>query len=306
MEQPLPPNGACLLGSFNLVKYITTIIGGDVFNFDKFKTDIKAVVRAMDNVIDNTIYPLPEQEEEAKVKRRMGLGVTGVANALESLGYPYGSEDFLEYLSDIMSVLTNTAYLASSELAKEKGSFPLYDEDKYLAGRFIRTLDEDVQRSIRENGIRNSHLISIAPTGTISLCADNISSGIEPVFSYGYDRTVAKEEGSVVERVNDYGYKFLGVKGKTSDELSTDEHLNVLSTVQQYVDSACSKTINVGDDVSWEEFKDIYMKAWENGCKGVTTFRASGKRFGILNKVEEDDEGIACYIDQTTGKKTCE
>jgi len=308
-EQPLPPNGACLLGSFNLTKYVSEYDGVyKAFNYELFMRDIRAVVRAMDNVIDNTPYPMPEQEEEAKNKRRMGLGVTGLANALEYLGYEYGSADFLIFEEELLQFLTNEAYIASSELAKEKGSFPLYDAEKYCNGEFFKTLDEETQQCIRENGIRNSHLISIAPTGTISLCADNISSGIEPVFSHSYTRDVLKDGITVRETVKDYGMMEWGVKGRTAGECTVDEHLAVLAAAQKYTDSACSKTINVGDDVTWDQFKDIYMKAWKMGCKGVTTFRASGKRFGILNetKEEEKEEAKACFYDPATGKKECE
>jgi len=308
-EQPLPPYGACLLGSFNLVKYITEYQPGHYrFDWDKLKADIPVVVRAQDNVIDNTVYPLPEQEREAKNKRRMGLGYTGLANAGEVLGYPYGSPEFLKFHKKVARMLANEAYRASALLAKEKGSFPLFDKEKYLESKFIKRLDKDVQQLIAENGIRNSHLTSIAPTGTISLGADNISSGCEPVFSHFYDRTIVTEDGgSKAERVSDYGYRVWGVKGKTADECTTDEHLNVLLTAAEWVDSAVSKTLNVGEKVSWEEFKDIYMKAWRGGAKGCTTFRAAGKRYGILNAVKEEEaSGEACYYDPSTGKKTCD
>ena len=305
-EQPLPPYGACLLGSFNLVKYITEYQPGHYkFDYEQFKEDIPIVVRAQDNVNDKTVFPLEQQKEAAVTKRRMGLGYTGLANAGEVLGYVYGSEEFLKFQNKVSKILANEAYRASVELAKEKGSFPLFDKDKYLQSKFIQRLDKDVQEAIAQYGIRNSHLTSIAPTGTISLTADNVSSGCEPVFSLFYDRTILDDDGNeVVERVSDYGYRVWGVKGKTADECTTDEHLSVLITATKWVDSAVSKTLNVGDNVSWEDFKNIYMRAWKEGCKGCTTFRASGKRYGILNKAEE--AGDACYYDAATGKKTCE
>ena len=301
-EQPLPPFGACLLGSFNLVKYLDKHISGYRFDWQQFKDDIPHIIRAMDNVVDNTTYPLPEQEAEAKSKRRMGIGVTALANTGEALGYEYGSKEFNRWHDKIQRVLANEAYRASANLAEEKGSFPLFDKEKYCEGLFFKRLDKDVQELIREKGLRNSHLLSIAPTGTISISADNVSSGIEPVFSHQYERTVKTEEGDKIEVVSDYGYSFLGIKGKTADECTVDEHLNVLITATKWVDSAVSKTLNVGEDVTWEQFKDIYMKAWKAGCKGCTTFRAAGKRYGILNKVEE---GGACYIDSATGQKEC-
>lgn len=316
-EQPLPPYGACLLGSFNLVKYLKEKFTGSQgeghwdFDWELFKEDIPVVVRAMDNVIDNTTYPLKQQQEEAKSKRRMGLGYTGLANAGEALGYTYGTPDFLKFQTKVQKTLANEAYRASAMIASEKGSFPLFDKEKYLEGRFIKKLDKEVRELIAEHGIRNSHLLSIAPTGTISLSADNISSGCEPVFSHYYDRTIQTELGPKVERVEDYGYRVLGIEGKTANECTVDEHLDVLINASKWVDSAVSKTLNVGEDVTWEEFKDIYMKAWKAGCKGATTFREAGKRYGVLNKVDEGDEkeeeiSTACYYDPTTGKKQCE
>ena len=319
-EQPLPPYGACLLGSFNLVKYIDND-NGLYFDYEKLKHDIAPVVRAMDNVIDRTVYPLEAQRREAQNKRRMGLGVTGVANAGEALGYTYGSPEFLEWLEEVMTVIRDTCYQSSISLALEKGPFPLFQADKYLESGFARTLPESLRRDIHNYGIRNSHLLSVAPTGTISLSADNVSSGIEPVFSLSYERTIQTFEGPKVERVEDYGYRVFGVKGKTANELSVFDHVKVLNTASRFVDSACSKTCNVGDEVTWEQFKDVYMQAYLGGASGCTTFRASGKRYGILNasavedvaveeEKEEDkdfiEEGGACYFDPATGLRTCE
>lgn len=320
-EQPLPPHGACLLGSFNLTRYVKEDDEiGRYFDFEQLKNDIPYVVRAMDNVVDRATYPLPQQEAEAKNKRRMGLGVTGVANAIEGLGYEYGSPTFLKVLEEILDTLRNTAYLTSASLATEKGVFPLYDE-KLLESDFAKNLPDSIREVIKTHGLRNSHLLSIAPTGTISLTADNISSGIEPVFSHSYTRTIQTFDGPILEKVEDYGYRVFGVKGKTADELSVFDHVKVLNLASKYVDSACSKTCNVGDNVTWEEFKNVYMNAYVGGASGCTTFRASGKRYGILNanaledvaeeKVEADnadfvDEGGACYFDPTTGLRTCE
>jgi len=324
-EQPLPPNGACLLGSFNLVKYVkhNGIQSGDTatFDYEKLKADIPHVVRAMDNVVDRAVYPLPAQEKEAKDKRRMGLGVTGVANAIEALGFPYGSPDFMDTMEEIMRTIRDGCYRASIELAKEKGPFPLYSH-KFLDSGFAETLPGDIRNDIGEYGIRNSHLLSVAPTGTISLSADNVSSGIEPVFSHYYDRTIQTFDGPRVERVEDYGVREFGVKGMAADALSVFDHVRVLNLASKYVDSACSKTCNVGDDVTWEQFKDVYMQAYDGGSSGCTTFRASGKRFGILNASTSEDaaietvvepdafvdekEGGACYHDPATGLRTCE
>jgi len=306
-EQPLPPYGACLLGSFNLVKYVDK--ENNKFLIHQFREDIHHVVRMMDNVIDETIYPLPAQEEEAKNKRRMGLGITGLANAMEILGMPYAGEDFMSVTKVIMQALRNESYTASAMLAAEKGSFPLFDKEKYLDGKFIRTLPEGVKGLIREFGIRNSHLTSIAPTGTISLSADNISSGCEPVYTYEYDRTIQTVDGPVTETVSDYAFREYDVRGRTAEEIPVGDHVKVQALIQKYIDSAVSKTCNVGDDVGWEEFKQVYIDAYESGCKGCTTFRAAGKRYGILNKKKdtpkEDANGEACYIDPATGDKEC-
>jgi ribonucleoside-diphosphate reductase alpha chain len=318
-EQPLPPYGACLLGSFNLTKYILKYDGKYVFNMNMLKTDIPYVVRAMDNVVDRATYPLPQQEAQAKNTRRMGLGVTGVANAIEALGFDYGSDDFIRVLEDIMGTIRDICYETSVDLAKEKGAFPLFKKE-YLDSEFALTLPAKIRESIAKHGIRNSHLLSVAPTGTISLSADNVSSGIEPVFSHFYDRTIQTFDGPTIERVDDYGYREFDVKGKTADELSVFDHVRVLNVASRYVDSACSKTCNVGDDVTWEEFKQVYMEAYEGGSSGCTTFRASGKRFGILNAsasedvveekpIEKDnfiEEGGACYFDPATGLRKCE
>lgn len=323
-EQPLPPYGACLLGSWNLVKYVYKDSEGTLqFNYAALEEDIPVVTRAMDNIIDRAIYPLPQQEQEAKNKRRMGLGVTGVANAGEALGFEYGSQEFCDWLEVVMGIIRDRTYVASIALAIEKGSFPLFDADKYLESGFAKTLPDWLRADIKKNGIRNSHLLSVAPTGTISLSADNVSSGIEPVFSHFYDRTIQTFEGPKVERVEDYGYRVFGVKGKTADELSVFDHVKVLNVASKYVDSACSKTCNTGADVTWDQFKEVYMQAYLGGASGCTTFRAAGKRYGILTASASEDiaesteetidesfvnekEGGACYFDPSTGKRTCE
>jgi ribonucleoside-diphosphate reductase alpha chain len=317
-EQPLPPYGACLLGSFNLVKYLVPSERGFDFDFTQFHDDIYPVVRAMDNVVDRAIYPLPQQELEAKNKRRMGLGITGLANAAEILGYPYGSPYFLAFETRILECLRDTSYYASAMLAKEKGAFPLFDAPKYLEGQFIKTLPHDVQEAIRQYGIRNSHLTSIAPTGTISLCADNISSGLEPIFSYEMRRTVNTVDGTVVEIIPDYAVKYHGVMGKRSKDVTIQEHLDVLAIAAELVDSAVSKTCNVDGSLPWDEFKQVYVAAWERGCKGITTYNADGKRGGIIvttdkptepeapEEVVEAPAELSCEIDLNTGRRSCE
>jgi len=310
-EQPLPPYGACLLGSLNLTKYVRDT-GLDLA---LLKQHIPVCVRALDNIIDTTTYPLEGQRVAAQTKRRMGLGYTGMANAIEYYGYPYGSPEYLIVAEELFTILRNEAYRASIELAKEKGPFERFEKDGFLASNFVKTLPKDIQEGIAKYGIRNSHLLSFAPTGTISITADNVSGSIEPVFSYSFDRTVLVDGLETLEKVQDYGFRVFGVKGKTANECTVDEHLAVLALASRYSDSAVSKTINVGDNVSWDEFKAIYRNAYDMGCKGCTTFRASGKRYGILNatELEEEEEqeteetiaGGACYFDPDTGQKSC-
>ena len=308
-EQPLPPNGACLLGSFNLVKYITndSETGERAFNWSLLKRDIPIVVRAMDNVIDRTTYPLDSQEREAKQKRRMGLGVTGVANAGEALGFPYGGKEFIQFLRRVLKRIMEESYGASANLAKEKGKCPAFNRTKFQSSYMYSVLGKSTKELIDAHGLRNSHLTSIAPTGTISFTADNVSSGIEPVFAHEYERTVQLEEGEVKMMVQDYGLREFGVRGKTAAECTLQEHLDVFVEASKWVDSAVSKTLNVGDHVTWEEFKDVYMQAWRRGTKGCTTFRAAGKRYGVLNVIKpEEDDGAACYYDVSSGVRTCE
>ena len=302
-EQPLPPFGACLLGSFNLVKYISKHSDGAFsFDIDRLTADIPAIVRAMDNVVDRAIYPLPEQKAEALSKRRMGLGVTGLANTAEVLGYVYGSDKFIKFETEVLKIITNECYRASALLAAEKGGFPLFNAKKYKLGQFVKTLDKDVQALIIKNGIRNSHLTSIAPTGTISLCADNVSSGIEPVFEYEFDRTVIEFDGPRKETVCDYGVVNFGVRGRRCSDVTAKEHVDVLVAAQICVDSAVSKTCNVSTDMPWEAFKNIYFDSWQRGAKGCATFRLGGKRSGML-EIKED--APSCTVDPVSGKRDC-
>lgn len=324
-EQPLPPYGACLLGSFNLVKYLRKGIkdGQEFYWFDweQLKKDIPPVVRAMDNVIDRSRYPLPEQRMEALNKRRMGLGQTGLANTLEALGFPYGTPDFIAMQDKIGEFIANHCYQASALLSAEKGSFPLYDADLYLEAPFVKSLWSETQKIIRANGMRNSHLTSIAPTGTISLYADNVSSGCEPVIAYTQKRNVIMKDGMKTVTIPDYGKEYLGVFGRTviDGNISAQEHVAVLCTAQKWSDSAVSKTCNVPADFPYDEFKNIYMDAWEKGAKGLTTYRPAGNYDEPIkaviedsheNLVEdmvelqtEDDFGGSCALDEF-GRKT--
>jgi len=288
-EQPLPPFGACLLGSFNLTKYLEP--GGPErrwkLDLQRLAMDVGPVVRAIDNVVDVACYPLPEQRQSAVSTRRMGLGVMGVANAIEACGFPYGSEDFIATMEDALAVIKNEAYLASAKLAQEKGVFPLFDRERYEDSPFIRTLRCDVRKAISEHGVRNSHLTSIAPTGTISFCHDNISSGIEPVFAVHGRRLVNMPSGATTFDTEDYGYRVLGVVPRTASDVSADEHVGVLAAAQKHVDSAVSKTCNVSSDMAWREFQNIYFHAFEAGCKSCATFQDGGKRGSLLERAEE-------------------
>lgn len=309
-EQPLPPHGACLLGSWNLTKFCEFDADGlPIFNFDRLQHTIAPVVRAMDNVLDRTVFPLEAQRLEALNKRRMGLGVTGVANSMEFLGLRYGSSDSLTWLEKVMKLVRDTCYRASISLAIEKGSFPMFDAEKYSKSEFVKTLPKSIREDIKQYGIRNSHLLSIAPTGTISLWAGNISSGIEPVFSHEYDRTVIMPGADLVRQsfpIQDYAYAEWGLKGPSSDEITAKEHIDILCLASKYVDSACSKTCNVGDEVTFDEFKELYQMAYVGGASGCTTFRPAGFRKGVLVKREEpESEGASCVIDPVTGEKSC-
>jgi len=326
-EQPLPPWGACLLGSANMTKFLRPVYEADglrlaaehgkqqvTYEIDVEKLDdvVDACVRAFDRVIDRTIYPLPAQAAEAIAKRRMGVGVTGMANALEVCGLPYGSPAYMAKQDEILERILVRAYRTSMELAQEFGTFPLWHVDKYVEGEFFKTrLPDDLKHEIGLHGLRNGLLTSIAPTGTISQAADYVSSGIEPTFMLGGTRTVLTPQGPKVFEVEDYAYAHYGVKGRTANEISGEEHIDVLCRAQRWVDSSISKTCNVngqiagqGEGVTYDDFKALYLRAWHGGAKSCSLFNTNGKRMGIL-KPKEEDEGAACFYDPTTGERSC-
>jgi ribonucleoside-diphosphate reductase alpha chain len=293
-EQPLPPYGACLLGSINLAALVKAPFEADAA-LDLVELDrlVRIAVRSMDNVVDISRFPLPQQAEEAKAKRRIGLGVTGLADALIMVRARYGSGPAVALTEQWMKAIQRSAYLASTELAAEKGPFPLYDAGAYLAGETVRELDQDVQEAIAQHGIRNSLLTSIAPTGTISLFANNVSSGLEPVFSFKYTRNVLMPDGTrSQEEVTDYAYRlFRRLKGEharlpdyfvDAQTLTPGDQVVMQAAVQKYVDSSISKTINVPVDLSFEAFKDVYAQAYELGCKGCTTYRPNDITGAVL------------------------
>jgi len=311
-EQPLPPNGACLLGSLNMVKYIS--YQGKELDYDLLKLDVAMACRAFDKVIDVTRYPLEQQREEAQNKRRMGIGVTGVANALEIMDLAYGSAAYIKEQEKILTTVRDTAYLTSIKSAAKLGSFPAFDAKGWLRSGFAKTLPPQIRDGIKKKGLRNGLLLSIAPTGTISMCADNISSGIEPPYSLEQKRLVHMPDGQQEIHLIDYAFREFGVKGKTAEEVSAKDHIKVLCSAQQFVDSAVSKTCNVNGaikgekskgTVSFKQFKQLYLQAYHGGAKGCTTFNRNGKRFGIIESLDDKGEE-GCTIDPNTGARTCE
>ncbi|WP_209504821.1 MULTISPECIES: adenosylcobalamin-dependent ribonucleoside-diphosphate reductase [unclassified Ruegeria] len=300
-EQPLPPYGACLLGSINLARLVAEPFG-DAAHLDEpaLQELVATAVRMMDNVVDASKFPLAEQEAEAQDKRRIGLGVTGLADALLMLGLRYGSDEAARQTERWLHAIARAAYLASVDLAKEKGAFPLFDAEKYLASGTMQQMDDDVRDAIREHGIRNALLTSIAPTGTISLYAGNVSSGIEPVFAYAYTRKVLQKDGSrTEEEVVDYAVQMWRDKFGdaalpdyfvNAQTLTPSDHVKMQAAAQKWIDSSISKTINCPEDISFDAFKDVYMQAWDQGCKGCTTYRPNDVTGSVLTVSESDDK----------------
>ncbi|HEY3777402.1 MAG TPA: adenosylcobalamin-dependent ribonucleoside-diphosphate reductase [Rhizomicrobium sp.] len=293
-EQPLPPYGACLLGSINLAKLVHNPFAEDArLDEAELARLVGMAVRLLDNVIDISRFPLPEQRQEAIAKRRIGLGVTGLADALIFCRARYGGPESLSLIGRWLEVLSHSAYAASVEIAREKGAFPLYDRDAYLAAPHIGALPQPIRDDIATHAIRNGLLTSIAPTGTISLFAENVSSGIEPVFAYNFARNVLMPDGTRrVETVADYAWtKYHEMFGAgadlpeyfvTAQTLAPEDHLGVQAAAQIHIDSSISKTINVPATISFEDFKTVYMKAYESGCKGCTTYRPNDIRGAVL------------------------
>ncbi|HEX9791345.1 MAG TPA: adenosylcobalamin-dependent ribonucleoside-diphosphate reductase [Kiloniellales bacterium] len=293
-EQPLPPYGACLLGSINLTALVTDPFTAQAaLDLDRLRALVPVAVRMLDNAIDVSRFPLEQQRHEAQAKRRIGLGITGLADALIMCGARYGSAEAVELCDRWLAVLRRSAYLASIEIAKEKGTFPLYDKEPYLKGESIRELDADVREAIAAHGIRNALVTSVAPTGTISLLADNVSSGLEPVFSFHHTRQVLLPDGRrEAHEVTDYAYRlFRRLHGEDASlppafvdaqTLEPAAHVVMQATVQKYIDSSVSKTINLPADISLEAFKNVYLQAYDLGCKGCTTYRPNAITGAVL------------------------
>ena len=301
-EQPLPPYGACLLGSINLARFVDKPFRPEaVLDLARLEAHVRVAVRMLDNAIDASRFPLPAQAREARAKRRIGLGVTGLADALILCGARYGSRAAVALTEQWLKTVLRAAYLASTELAAEKGAFPLYDQEKYLAGKFVQALDPEVCEAIAAHGIRNALLTSIAPTGTISLLAGNVSSGIEPVFAITYTRNVLSPSGErTAEEVSDYAYQLFrrefGDTAKLPDafvdaqQLGPSDHIVMQAAAQKYVDSSISKTINCPEDLSFAAFKDIYAQAYDMGCKGCTTYRPNAVTGAVLELISASAE----------------
>ena len=300
-EQPLPPYGACLLGSINLARLVKDPFGpGAGLDQDMLNDLVATAIRMMDNVVDASNFPLHEQAQEAQNKRRIGLGVTGLADALLMVGLEYGTDEAAAMAEAWLKQIARASYLASVDLAKEKGAFPLFDVEKYLASGNMMQMDDDVRDAIREHGIRNALLTSIAPTGTISLYAGNVSSGIEPVFAYAYTRKVLQKDGSrTEEEVVDYAVQMWRDKFGdaplpgyfvNAQTLAPLAHVKMQAAAQKWVDSSISKTINCPEDISFEAFKDVYMEAYETGCKGCTTYRPNDVTGSVLSVSESSEK----------------
>ena len=293
-EQPLPPYGACLLGSINLARLVRQPFTPSAQIDPAALAELVAVaVRMMDNTIDVSGFPLEQQRQEALAKRRIGLGITGLADALMMVGLRYGAPEAAARAGEWARQINRAAYIASARLAAEKGAFPLFDREPYLAGQTVRELDADVRALIAEHGIRNALLTSIAPTGTISLVADNVSSGIEPVFALAYTRKVLQPDGArTEEEVSDYALRaYRALRGDsaplpstfvTAQDLTPAEHVRMQAAVQRHVDSAISKTVNVPEDIGFEAFQAVYLDAYRSGCKGCTTYRPNDVTGSVL------------------------
>ncbi|BCB26182.1 hypothetical protein SKTS_10680 [Sulfurimicrobium lacus] len=298
-EIPLPAYGACDLGALNLTRFVREPFSSlAVLDLDGVGAAASIATRMLDNVYEASGFPLQNQAEAARASRRLGLGLTGLADALIMLGIPYGSAESFRLAGEIMARIAHAAYRASIELAREKGTFPLFDREKYLQGEFVRSLPEDILQGISRHGIRNSHLTAIAPTGTISLLAGNVSSGLEPVYGWRYKRSIRAADGSLSAlETQDHAYAlYRSLHGEqapltpafvTAAELPPAAHLGMQAALQAHVDSAISKTINVAEELSYSDFSGLYRRAYESGLKGCTVFRPNAVTGQVLTAGDE-------------------
>ena len=300
-EQPLPPYGCCCLGSINLTLYVKDAFSERAsFDFDAFAEVIRISTRMLDNVLDATHWPLERQQQEAANKRRVGLGYTGLGDALTMLRLRYDKPEARAMAARISEFMRDTAYLYSVEMAKERGAFPLFNAELYLSGgNFASRLPSEVKAEIRKHGLRNSHLLSIAPTGTISLAfADNASNGIEPPFSWTYNRKKRMQDGTIKEySVEDYAWRLYKHRGGdvaklpdffvTALEISAQAHSDMVAAVAPFIDTSISKTVNVPADYPYADFQDLYMSAWKSGLKGLATYRPNSVLGSVLSVSSE-------------------
>ena len=293
-EQPLPPNGTCPLTSINLAKLVSLPFSKLArFDFTELQDLTSVAVRMLDNALEISKYAVKEQRVEAETKRRIGIGVTGVADALAMLGIKYGSKASAQMVEDWMRTIQNAAYLASAKLAKIRGPFAAYDPEKHFKQPCIATLDAEVQDAIKKHGLRNGVLTTIAPTGTTSMFGGNVSSGIEPIFATSYKRKITNPDGSKSEQlIEDYAVRLhrqmFGNNKPLPDsfvavaDLTPDDHLRIQASAQKWIDSGISKTVNCPEDISFPEFQNIYRNAFESGCKGCTTYRPNDVTGSVL------------------------
>ena len=307
-EIPLPPYGACDLGSLNLTRFVRSPFTAEArIDFEAVEQTTRIAIRLLDNVIDASRFPLPQQGKNAHGSRRIGLGITGLADAMVMLGLTYGSDGSLAVAANIMRSICHAAYRASIALAAEKRSFPYFERDRYLQGPFIRGLPDDIQSGIARQGIRNSHLLAIAPTGTISLLAGNISSGLEPIFAASYTRNILSEDGTpkaftLTDHALDLWRRLTGSSAATPrcfvtvGDLPFSAHLQMQAAPQPFVDNSISKTITVPENTPFDEFRRIYDMAYDMGLKGCTTFRSNPVTGAILSEQTGGNEAPHCCI----------
>lgn len=307
----MPAYACCDLGSINLTRFVLNPFQKNAsFNFDAFRLLIPAAVRMLDNVLDVTVWPLEKQRDEAMAKRRIGLGFLGLGDALVMLGLRYDSDEGRAMASKIAEVMRDAAYRASIDLAVERGSFPMLDTEKYLESGFAKRLPERIRKAIAKHGIRNSHLLSIAPTGTISLAfADNASNGIEPAFSWSYNRRKRTEDGHKDYTVEDHAFRVFREQGGDTDNLPpafvsalsirAEDHAKMIAAVMPYIDTSISKTVNVPADYPFEDFKDLYMQGWKSGAKGLATFRPNAVTGSVLSETPSPTPEVTSDIDES-------
>ncbi len=308
-EVPLPPYGACNLGSINLTRFVLHAFQKDAcIDWTALIETTKTATRFLDNVIDISRYPLDAQRDQALRTRRIGLGITGLGNALAMLGLRYDSDGAREQAQRCVASICHTAYRTSIELAHVKGSFPSMDRDSHLGGAFVQSLPDDIRDGIADSGLRNSHLLAIAPTGSISLLANNISSGVEPIYDYAFTRRIVEPNGEYsLHPVDDFAWRlWCAEHGKskpaagfvTAREISPQAHLQMQAVLQPHVDQAISKTINVSESVAFSEFKELYQHAYELGLKGCTTYRPNPVTGEVLSL---DEDNIHCCVIEREG-----